>query len=98
MFGRHRHRQSTDYVEPDLPITPMLDMSFQLLAFFIMTFQPTRTEGQIMVALPKQEGGASSVPSAQAEADKPVTITARVVAASGGKMASIHVFTNSEGA
>jgi len=63
MFGRHRHRQKPDHVEPDLPITPMLDMSFQLLAFFIMTFHPTQTEGQIMVALPKQEGGDKSVSS-----------------------------------
>ena len=37
-----RRRQGTDFVEPDLPITPMLDMSFQLLAFFIMTFKPPR--------------------------------------------------------
>lgn len=97
MFGRHRHRQGTDYVEPDLPITPMLDMSFQLLAFFIMTFQPTKTEGQIMVALPKQKGGGESVPSALS-ADEPITITARVPAASGGRMASIRIFKNAEGA
>ena len=44
-------------MEPDLPITPMLDMSFQLLAFFIMTFKPADTEGQIALTLPKDEGG-----------------------------------------
>ena len=52
-----RRRQGTDFVEPDLPITPMLDMSFQLLAFFIMTFKPAPTEGQIAMTLPKEEGG-----------------------------------------
>ena len=52
-----RRRQGTDQVEPDLPITPMLDMSFQLLAFFIMTFKPAPTEGQIAMTLPKEEGG-----------------------------------------
>jgi hypothetical protein len=98
MFGRHRRRQGTDYVEPDLPITPMLDMSFQLLSFFIMTFQPTKTEGQIMVALPAQKGGGDNVPSALDKADEPVQITARVTAGANGKMASIHVFTTSEGA
>ena len=36
-----RKKKKPDYVEPDLPITPMLDMSFQLLAFFVMTFNPT---------------------------------------------------------
>ncbi len=40
MLKHDRRRQGTDFVEPDLPITPMLDMSFQLLAFFIMTFKP----------------------------------------------------------
>ena len=34
MLKHDRRRQGTDFVEPDLPITPMLDMSFQLLAFF----------------------------------------------------------------
>src|SRR5947209_4044001 len=98
MFGRHRHRQGTDYVEPDLPITPMLDMSFQLLAFFIMTFQPTKTEGQIMVALPKQKGGAESTPSAIDKAEEPLSFTARVTAAGNGRMAGIRAFKNSEGA
>jgi biopolymer transport protein ExbD len=49
-----RKRQSTDHVDPDLPITPMLDMSFQLLAFFVITFRPSPTEGQIALALPKE--------------------------------------------
>jgi biopolymer transport protein ExbD len=37
-------------VDPDLPITPMLDMSFQLLAFFIFTFRPAPPEGQFTLA------------------------------------------------
>jgi biopolymer transport protein ExbD len=32
-------------VQPELPVTPMLDMSFQLLAFFIFTFRPAPAEG-----------------------------------------------------
>jgi hypothetical protein len=91
MFGRHRHRQGTADVEPDLPITPMLDMSFQLLAFFIMTFQPTKTEGQITVALPKQDGGKDSIPDVVNQTEKPLDITAQV-RGSGGKMTSIRVF------
>jgi len=91
MFGRHRHRQGSDYVEPDLPITPMLDMSFQLLAFFIMTFQPTKPEAQIMVALPAQQGGENSVPDVLSQEDKPVQISAQVMG-NGGKMTRIRVF------
>jgi len=44
-------------VDPDLPITPMLDMSFQLMSFFILTFTPMPTEAQLAMALPKSEGG-----------------------------------------
>ncbi len=46
-------------LEPDakiaLPITPMLDMTFQLLFFFIMNFNPADLEGQIDAALPSQQ-------------------------------------------
>ena len=38
-----------------LPITPMLDMTFQLLFFFIMNFNPADLEGQIEAALPAQD-------------------------------------------
>lgn len=35
-----------------LPITPMLDMSFQLLAFFLLLFRPMPAEGQLAIMLP----------------------------------------------
>jgi biopolymer transport protein ExbD len=34
------------------PVVPMLDMAFQLLAFFIMTFQPPTSETRIDLDLP----------------------------------------------
>jgi biopolymer transport protein ExbD len=51
----HHHRAKGDPpVEVTLPITPMLDMSFQLLAFFVMTFQAANAlEGQLDMYLPK---------------------------------------------
>lgn len=80
-----KHKPGTDFVEPDLPITPMLDMSFQLLAFFIMTFNPAPTEGQIALALPKDEGGPSAaIPSAIDTSDKPVQFIVTVSAADNG--------------
>lgn len=54
--SRHR-RQGTEATQPDLPITPMLDMSFQLMAFFILTFRPMPSEAQLPLSLPKEEGG-----------------------------------------
>jgi biopolymer transport protein ExbD len=38
-----------------LPITPMLDMAFQLLAFFIMVYRPAAKEGQEELVLPTAE-------------------------------------------
>jgi len=35
----------------DVPITPMLDMAFQVLAFFIMTYHPSALEGHFDVKM-----------------------------------------------
>ena len=80
MLKHNRHRQGTDFVEPDLPITPMLDMSFQLLAFFIMTFKPADTEGQIALTLPKDEGDKSATsPPSITDDKKPTHYIVQVV-------------------
>ena len=39
-----RQRQEDAGTEVELPVTPMLDMTFQLLAFFILTYQPSTVE------------------------------------------------------
>jgi biopolymer transport protein ExbD len=49
MRERNRADQATEVA---LPITPMLDMAFQLLFFFIMTFNPADLEGQMDLSLP----------------------------------------------
>ena len=39
----------------EIPVTPMLDMAFQLLTFFILTYRPAPAEGQFsMNLLPAQ--------------------------------------------
>jgi biopolymer transport protein ExbD len=45
---RRRHNQS----EVELNLAAMLDMAFQLLAFFCLTFKPAPVEGQIQLRLP----------------------------------------------
>jgi biopolymer transport protein ExbD len=93
-----RRRQGTDFVEPDLPITPMLDMSFQLLAFFIMSFKPMPTEGQISVNLPpapKKEGGGVALEVEKKE--PPTKYVARVEATKNGQIANITVFEEDSG-
>jgi len=48
----------------DIPITPMLDMAFQLLTFFILTYHATPTEGQFsMNLLPEQPAVAMESPA-----------------------------------
>jgi biopolymer transport protein ExbD len=49
-MGRRKKRYTQEDVE--LNLTAMLDMAFQLLAFFILTFRPAPIEGQISLRLP----------------------------------------------
>src|ERR1700722_4024888 len=53
----HKHGQAGTArgVNLGLIITPMLDMSFQILAFFIMTYHPSALEGHIPGSLVPSE-------------------------------------------
>ncbi len=95
-MGKHK-RPTTDHVEPDLPITPMLDMSFQLMAFFILSFRPAPTEGQIALALPEQKGGPStSIPVIADDLEKADEVVAIVTANANGEVGGITI-SNTEG-
>lgn len=48
-----RKKKNEPPINIAVPIVPMLDMSFQLLSFFIITFKPMPTEGQLSINLPK---------------------------------------------
>ena len=91
MLKHDRRRQGTDHVEPDLPITPMLDMSFQLLAFFIMTFKPAPTEGQIALALPKDESSGPTSVILPLDTEKPSHYVVRVTATDGGAIENMTI-------
>jgi biopolymer transport protein ExbD len=54
MFGIKKRKGEVP-IDVELPITPMLDMSFQLMAFFIFTFRPMAQEGQLSMYLPKED-------------------------------------------
>jgi biopolymer transport protein ExbD len=63
VFGR---RKKDEGPEVELPITPMLDMAFQLLTFFIFTYHPSQMEGQVEMDLPSRvatPGGGADVPT-----------------------------------
>jgi biopolymer transport protein ExbD len=50
MSRRRKRRRSETAVE--LNLAAMLDMAFQLLTFFILTFRPAPVEGQISLRMP----------------------------------------------
>jgi biopolymer transport protein ExbD len=55
---------------------PMLDMTFQLLFFFIITFQsPSGVEAQIPLTLPPQEGQQEASKDKKENTDKDITPT-----------------------
>jgi len=49
------------------PVTPMLDMAFQLLAFFILTFQAPSAETRLDLYLPAASVALPGAPRGQAE-------------------------------
>mgnify|MGYP002782373571 FL=1 len=88
MFGKKK-RPGAIPTEPDLPITPMLDMSFQLMSFFILSFRPAPTEAQIPLALPKEEGGQTSTPPSVDILDETKELIIQVYSADNGSPSRI---------
>ena len=92
---RHR-RRSSDQVE--LNLAAMLDMAFQLLAFFILTFRPAVVEVELRMNLPNQTvlaimDAPESVPSDAASSSTPVVaaIPIFVEASPGGQVSAVRL-------
>ena len=83
MFKRRKRRKHDPDVSVDLPITPMLDMAFQLMAFFVFTFRPTPQEGQIAMKMPASEGGGALTTFAPEELEPPEEIRIQVTDSNG---------------
>jgi biopolymer transport protein ExbD len=49
---RRRELKAGPGTDVELPIVPFLDMSFQILFFFIMNYHPSAMEGQMDMSLP----------------------------------------------
>lgn len=62
----HRNKSGGGSEAPEIPITPMLDMSFQLLLFLIPFFKPVPIEGQMDLNLP---GGGEAKPQVPEQVD-----------------------------
>ena len=96
MSRRHKRKRSSQE-EVTLNLAAMLDMAFQLLAFFILTFKPAPVEGQINLNLPPPVPIASQQEQAKIEDDKgdgiaaAHTLSITIVAAGNGQVGSISV-------
>ena len=71
MFGKKtKGPEKEAEVDLNRVVTPMLDMTFQILFFLIMNFRMPTPEGQIDLLLPKDDEGAPSLPQ-EDKLDKP---------------------------
>lgn len=94
-FTRRSHRShSSDKVE--LNLAAMLDMAFQLLTFFILTFRPSPTEGQLAVNIPHASLPQPAV--GQPEAAKPQDPASPTVDVNPFETLTIHVDAGASGA
>jgi len=98
MSRKHRRRSQGDV---ELNMAAMLDMAFQLLTFFILTFKPAPVEGQIQLRMPppmalpnpnatKQPGEVDSKELTAGHDTLPIILTAD----DQGKLASIYIDKN----
>ena len=96
MERRRRRRRSAESVE--LNLAAMLDMAFQILVFFILTFSPMPIESQIAAMLPASgpvtqsmlPSSSDGASSAHEPADvRPVTVT--VLASDAGEIRNLAV-------
>jgi len=85
-----RKRHSDDEVE--LNLAAMLDMAFQLLTFFILTFKPAPVEGQVNLRLPPPEalpGGKAEKGEDTSAKEPPKGLTTLVISVFGTKSGAI---------
>jgi len=95
--------KKSKHQEVDIPVTPMLDMAFQLLTFFILTYHPAPTEGQFgMNLLPaspaiKMEATAPPDTTANTNPDVPPalrTMTTQLFANPDGSLGKVQIEEN----
>jgi biopolymer transport protein ExbD len=88
-MGRRKKRHGQSDVE--LNLAAMLDMAFQLLTFFILTFRPAPIEGQISLRLPPPQATAVIKDAQKAGQD-----TSNTNPVQGVNTLTISVFANTK--
>ena len=84
--------------EVAFPVTPMLDMAFQLLAFFVLTFREPSRETRLDLylpaapaALPSGLRGTSDAPALRANPDLENDLVVRAEADARGRLRSLRL-------
>jgi biopolymer transport protein ExbD len=85
-----RRRYQRPQAEVELNMASMLDMAFQLLTFFILTFRPAPIEGQISLRLPPPQAVTKGAESAGSD-------TTNTNPAKGVDTLTISVFADKSG-
>ncbi len=88
-MGRRRRSKPAD---AKLNMAAMLDMAFQLLSFFVLTFKPDPVEGEIMLRLPPPDAVKKEKADQQAGAD-----TNNTNPVQGVETLTISIFANGDG-
>jgi biopolymer transport protein ExbD len=86
-----RRRLSRSKADVELNLASMLDMAFQLLAFFILTFRPSPIEGQLTLHLPP------AVPVTNVAAERPDAVEAAEAGATTAKTLEVSAFADAKG-
>jgi biopolymer transport protein ExbD len=99
-----RHKQGDAASKVQLPITAMLDMTFQLLFFFIVNFHPADLEGEMNMALPvdaekqaqkpedvKKDAKADKDPTPEFPSDLTVKVRTQLDGTNDGEISAIFV-------
>lgn len=102
---RKRHRVSHEsasggeFSSTSVFVTPMLDMAFQILAFFVFTYNPAALEGQFPISLAQGEtaGEKENKPDEKVATDQPTelksTLFIEARAREKGRLGSLKVGT-----
>jgi biopolymer transport protein ExbD len=86
-----RRRLSHSKTDVELNLASMLDMAFQLLAFFILTFRPSPIEGQLSLHLPP------AVPMTNVAAERPDVAMSAEASGTTAKTLEVSVFADASG-
>lgn len=91
---KKKHRDSGGV---QMNLAAMLDMAFQLLSFFILTFKPAPIEGQLSLMLPPPKPATQVQPNQQqkeSDGDGPPVVPSLIIsvpAGPGGNVAGVSV-------